>query len=314
MKSYPVRQRVINKYLHNKKPLVVKVPHLNGDYLPESICIALKELGGLEKSIKSGDSVIVKPNFNCAEPTPLSTSLDFLSAVIEVLHDHNINVKVGEMCGRAAWPTETVISKLVVRKVLKRYDVEFINFEKDEWISVDINGDYWKTINVPKSIYEADHRIYLPNMRCHSSARFTGAMKLGVGWISPEDREIMHSDKTKTEAMIGELNLAFQPDLVIMDARRSTISWAGRGNYVYPNLIMASGDMVAIDTEAVKILKQYPEKNRIGIPFSEMKTFTVAEQHELGSMDYEVVVLPANDATRHTDNFDPAALAVMNDI
>lgn len=314
MTNLPVRDKKKNVYLEGGKSLVCKVPHLNGDYLQDSISKAIEMLGGFEKTIHPGDSVILKPNFNCAEPTPLSTAKDFLAAVIEILQDYGVKVTVGEMCGRAAWPTEEVVEQLKIIPMLNRYGVKFVNFAHDEWLTLDINSDNWKELHVPRTIYESEHRIYLPNMRCHSSARYTGALKLGVGWISPDDREILHSDKTLTESRIGELNLAFQPDFVIMDARRSTIEWAGRGDYVYPNLIMASGDMVAIDTEAVKILKQYPAKNRIRIPLEEMKMLTSAQKYGLGSMDYAVKEAPANLATKHRSNLDPAAIAVMNDL
>ncbi|HQF80774.1 MAG TPA: DUF362 domain-containing protein [Flexilinea sp.] len=314
MEVYPRNKRNENAYIQNDKPLVVKVPHFNGDYLVDTVYTAIETLGGLNKKFRSGDSVIVKPNFNCPDPTPLSTGLDFLAAVFEILTDFGLHIKVGEMCGRAAWPTEEVVQKLKVLPVMKRYGVDFINFEKDDWIPVDISGDFWKVIHVPRTIYEATHRVYLPNMRCHSSARFSGAIKLGVGWLSPEDREIMHRDKDKTEQMIAEINLAFQPDIIIMDGRRSTVGWAGRGDYVYPNVVMASGDMVAIDTEAIKILKQYPSRNRIQIPIDEMKTLTTAQKHGLGKMDYQIIEMEPHLSTREKNNNDPAAIAVMNDL
>ena len=313
METYPVRERKENLYKIDGRSVVVKTPHLNGDSLYESIVRSLDAMGGLNKSLRFGDSVLIKPNFNCAEPTPLSTSLDIICAMIEVLQDNGVKVTVGEMCGRGAWPTEDVVAKLGVRRALKRYGVEFVNFQFDEWLTVDINGDYWQQVHIPRTMYEAEHRIWMPNMRCHSSARYSGATKLCVGMISPDDREIMHSDKTRTEAMIAEINLACQPDFIMMDARRSTVEWAGRGDYVFPNLVMASGDMIAIDTEAVKILKQYPSENRIRIPLEEFKTFTTGQKHGLGTMDYDVIELEANLRTRSVSNHDPATLAVMGD-
>ncbi len=313
MKSYPVKERKENAYTINGRSVVVKTPHMNGDSLYESITRSLDAMGGLSKTLHYGDSTVIKPNFNCAEAIPLSTSLDTLCAMIEILQDNGIKVTVGEMCGRGAWPTEEVITKLGVRRALKRYGVEFVNFQYDEWLPVDINGDYWQQIHVPRTMYEAEHRIYMPNMRCHSSARFSGATKLNVGSISPDDREIMHSDKNKTEAMIAEINLAFQPDFIVMDGRRNTVEWAGRGDYVYPNLIMTTGDMIAIDTEVIKILKQYPADNRIQIPLENFMTLTTGQKHGLGSMDYDVIQLEANTHTQSLSNHDPAALAVMND-
>ncbi|NLE75372.1 MAG: hypothetical protein GX605_01300, partial [Chloroflexi bacterium] len=89
----------------------------------------------------------------------------------------------------------------------------------------------------------------------------------------------------------------------------------GRGDYVYPNVVMASGDQVAIDTEAVKILKTYPEQNRLNMPIEEMGQIKMALEHNLGSMDYILKEAPANLATEQVGmaTKDPALLAVAKE-
>lgn len=305
----PALPRKVNPYTKDGKPIVAKMPHYNGDYMPFTIRALVEALGGLDKTMKPGDTVILKPNFNCTFATPLSTDLTYLTSIIEILQDYGLKVVVAEMCGRAAWPTETVIEKLEVLPALKRYGVPFVNLFHDEWVEVDINGKYWQKIHVPRTMYEADHRIYAANMRTHSAGRYSCTIKLSVGWISPEDREIMHSDRNLSEKMIAENNLAFQPDLVFVDGRRSTIEFAGRGPYVHPNVVMASGDMVAVDTEAVKILKTYPAENRLQVPMDEIYQITTAAEHKLGFTDYEVINIPGHEWTEEQDNRDPATIA-----
>ena len=294
VQSHP---RTKNGFTRGAKPLVAKVPHLNGDYLRFRIDRALELLGGLERAIRPGDRVMIKPNFNCSYTLPLSTDLGFLATVIEILQDAGAKVTVGEMSGRADWPTEKVVSNLKVMPVLHRYGVEFVNFQHDDWVKLEVDGDYWDSFRVPRSIYEADKRIYLANMRCHSGARYTAALKLSVGWIDLEDRDFLHSDRDTVEVKVAELNLGWQPNLVLIDGRRSTVTRHGRGDYVYPNVILASGDLVAIDAEAVGILKQFPEDNRLGIPVEDMGQISQALRHDLGSLDYTVVKAPANKRT-----------------
>ena len=308
LKAHP---RTRNAFAQAGKPLVAKVSHLNGDYLPTSVKKAVELLGGIDKVVKPGDSVMVKPNFNCSYLTPLSTDLAFLAAAIELLQDAGAKVTVGELSGRADWPTSKVVHNLGVMPVLERYGVEFIDFEFDEWVEVAVNGEWWKSYKVPRSIYEAEKRVNLPNMRCHSSGRFSASLKLSVGWINLDDRDYLHEDNDTTEVKAAELNLVWQPDLILMDGRRSTITWHGRGDYVYPNLVMASGDLVAIDTEAVKILKQFPENNRLDIPIEEMGQIKQAAKLGIGSMDYIVVEAPANTHTEEEGQLkDPAMQAV----
>lgn len=303
---HPRTRNVLTK---DGKPLVAKVGHINGDTLRTSVETAIHLLGGLDKIVSAGDRVMLKPNFNCAYALPLSTEQGFLAAVIEILQDAGASVVVGESCGRAAGATDGVVNRLGVLPLLRRYDVPFVNFDHDERVTVRIQGKYWDSLRVPRSIYEVEKRIYLPNFRCHSSARFSAALKLSVGWADSSTRDYLHEEPATTEFKIPDLNLAWQPDLVLMDGRRSTVTWYGRGDYVFPNLIMASGDMVAIDTEAVTILKGYPEQNRLDIPLDQMGQFVVAQEHKLGSMDYIVIESPARLQTEEQGVIkDPAAL------
>ncbi len=292
--AHPRRE---NPYTQADRPLVAKVPHLNGDYVPASVHKALELLGGLSKAIRPGDQVMIKPNFNCSYALPLSTNLDFLGAVIEMLLDSGCRVTVGEMSGRADGPTEKVIAALGVLPFLRRYAVPFVNFEEDEWLSMKVEGNYLDSFRVPRSIYEAHRRVYLANMRCHSSARFTASLKLSVGWIDLRDRAHLHEDRAAIEAKVAELNLGWQPDLVLIDGRRSTVVWHGRGDYVYPNAILASGDMVAADAEAVRILQQFSGDNKLDIELESMPQLGVAQGHGLGSIDSVVLSMPANTRT-----------------
>jgi len=53
--------------------------------------------------------------------------------------------------------------------------------------------------------------------------------------------------------------------------------------------------MIAIDTEAVKILQQYPGENRINVPVETLGQIKTAHELGLGSMDYAIV-----EASAHT--------------
>lgn len=289
MKYYP-RNRTINVFQKKQAPLVAKVGHLNGDCLRTSMEEAVMLLGGFERAFRRGDRVLIKPNFNCAYAMPLSTDLCFLGAAIEILLDLGAVVRVGEHTGGGDdWPPERIFRHLGVDRLLRRYGVPLIDFRKDDWLEMEVDGLYWDRFRVPRSIYQAEKRLYLANMRAHSSARYTSSLKLSVGWLNTEDRrQRLHEDRNRVEFRIADLNLGWQPDLVLTDGRRSTVGWHGRGEYVFPNVIMASGDMVAIDTEAVKLLKSYPAENHLQVPLSKIGQLVTAQELGLGSMQYEL--------------------------
>jgi len=308
MKRVKLHPRTRNRFEYDGLPIVAKAPHRNGDSLRRSVERAVGLLGGLDRIVGRGDRVLIKPNFNCEFEIPLSTDVAFLCAVIEHLQALGARVKVGEMSGRAAGPTERVVRLLGVEPALKRYGVPFVDFEKDERLELEVDGAWWDVLHVPRTIYEAEKRIYLTNMRGHSTGRYTAALKLSVGWISAEDREILHEDRENVGRKIPELNLGWQPDLVLIDGRRSTVSWHGRGDYVYPNVIMAAGDMVAIDAEAVRILKSYPADNRLDLPLEEIEQICGSVALGLGSIESVVMEAEPNASTEHPD-INPRELA-----
>jgi len=256
--------RTTNRFQYDNLPIVAKAPHRNGDSLPRTVERVTQLLGGLDKVVRRGERVMIKPNFNCEFEIPLSTDLAFLGAVIETLQALGADVVVGEMSGRAAGPTERVTRLLGVDKFLGRYNVPFID-------------------------------------RGHSTGRYTAALKLSVGFISAEDREVLHEDRENVGRKIPELNLGWQPDLVLIDGRRSTVSWHGRGDYVYPNVIMASGDMVAIDAEAVRILKSFPAENRLDLPLEEIEQLCGAQALGLGSIQSMVMEAEPISSTEQPD-------------
>ncbi len=59
---------------------VVKVK-FNGD-LKETILKALEPLGGIQNFVRKGEVVLLKPNFNTADPLPAATDYEFLKAVV----------------------------------------------------------------------------------------------------------------------------------------------------------------------------------------------------------------------------------------
>jgi uncharacterized protein (DUF362 family) len=92
------------------------------------------------------------------------------------------------------------------------------------------------------------------------------------------------------ERKIAEFGLALQPDLIIMDGRKAFVSGGpAKGELVEPGVIMASGDLVAIDVEALKILGSYGAKNRLLPNPYDSPQIVTALGLGLGSKDYEVI-------------------------
>jgi len=286
----PPRPRKTALWCDDGQPLVSKVHVL--DDVKAAVTKGLELLGGLDEAIKPGDKVLVKPNFNSPDPFPASTDLAFLRAVLELLMDAGGELIVGESAGGIWRPTRNSVAKLGVPDLLNEMGVNFIAFDDEdtEWVEVPIEGEYLKRVTVPRVAYGADRLVYLPCMKTHQYARFALSLKLSMGFVHPAERLAFHM--RNLEGKLAEINLVWQPDLIIMDGRKAFVSGGpARGELAEPGIIMASGDMVAIDVEALKVLKSYPAENRLdGDPY-DLPQIATALKHGLTSAegDYKVV-------------------------
>ncbi len=282
------KPRTVNPWCSNGQVLVARVI-ADGD-IRASIDRAITLLGHLGQAIDRGDKVLVKPNFNSPDPYPGSTDLVFLRAVLELLLEAGARVTIGESSGGIWRPSRNVFRKLDVSELARHLNVELVAFEDkaDDWVRIKINGYYLDTVTVPRSAYEADRIVYLPCMKTHRFARFSGALKLGVGFVHPGERLALHFGNL--EQKVAEINLVWQPDLIIMDGRKSFVSGGPeKGELVEPGVIMASGDLVAIDVEALNILASYKAKNRLLPNPYDSPQIVTALRHNLGSKEYKLV-------------------------
>jgi len=256
------KPRAVNSWCRDGKTLVSRV--IAGEDIETSVDKVIRLLGNPEQVIQRGDKVLVKPNFNSPDPFPGSTDLVFLRAVIEILLEAGAKVAIGESSGGYWRPSRHVFDKLGVFELAHHLGVELIVFEDrpDDWVRVKIDGDYLDAVTMPRSAYEADKVVYLPCMKTHGLARFTGALKLAVGFMHPGERRSLHA--RHLEQKIAEINLSWQPNLIVMDGRKAFVSGGpDKGQLVEPGLLLASGDLVVIDVEAMKILLTYGAKNKL---------------------------------------------------
>jgi len=234
--------------------------------LKESILKAVDLIGGFKKFIKTGEVVLLKPNFNTADPFPASTDPEFLKAVVTLAYDFGVKVV---MIGESS--TMSLNTRKVMKK-LKIFDLENLKtppriyvFEEWGWVKKEIpDGKYLKSVTVPQILDRADKLILLPCLKTHKYAQFTGSLKLSVGFMKPFQRGHLHL--MNLQEKIVELNKIINPDLVIMDARKCFINEGpSEGEVREPNLILASESRVALDVEGIKIIQSFKGNSLEGI-------------------------------------------------
>ena len=234
--------------------------------LKESIELVVKGLGGFEKYIETGDVVFIKPNFNTADPLPASTDIPFLKAVVELVYDAGAKlVMIGES-STMTMNSKKVMESTGVYELLKmKKPPRIYIFEEGKWVKKNIKGaKYLKTVHIPEITERPDKIIFLPCLKTHKYAQFTGALKLSVAFMKPFERMALHTRNIQEK--VAELNTLITPDLVIMDARKCFINEGpSLGDVEEPELILASEGRVAIDIEGIKIIQGYKGNSLKGI-------------------------------------------------
>ncbi len=73
----------------------------------------------------------------------------------------------------------------------------------------------------------------------------------------------MHISR-KVPEKVADMNLAYQPHLIIMDARKTFVTGGpASGKVEYPNKLLAGTSRTDVDIEGVKIIQSYKENNKL---------------------------------------------------
>ena len=209
---------------------------------------------------RRGQRVLIKPNFVWNTAWPCCTDLKLLEAAIELVKESGAIPIIGES---ANWDKSTreVLHRLGYLKHLEAIARLRFFDEEQRWVKVEL-GTKLGSMTFAEAMFDCDRIIYLCNLKCHSDARFTGALKLSMGALHPRDRLAMHL--SGLEWKLADINLAFQPSLVLMDARKSYLTEGPcHGELGQLGFIFASPSRVAADVVGLGELIKFSRTNHI---------------------------------------------------
>jgi len=277
-----------NPFVINDKPLVSKVK--TTDNIKKDILKAVDALGGFRKAIDEGDKVLVKPNYNSADAPPASTEPQFLKAIVELLLEHGAGKVV---VGESSWQllkTRKALNETNTLAVLEDTGAEVAFFDEGTYSKVDVGGEYLDHVNLSEQAMGFDKLVYSCCMKTHFRADFSLSLKLVFGFTKKTDRIRFHLSHLKEKLV--DLNLVVHPNLIIMDGRSCFISGGPfSGEVRNPNLVLASGDRVAIDVEAIKVISAFEGSNLKDSPwnYTQIKHAVKLELGVKSETEYSVV-------------------------
>jgi uncharacterized protein (DUF362 family) len=273
---------------------IITKTHATSDLKSDIRKIIQPIVGNIKNLIKPTDYVLLKPNFNTADPFPGSTAMDFLEAVISLISEANPKeIIIGESCTYFL-NTEKVCREIGAPFIMKKFNVTWHNFDANPWVKVKVpGGKYFKEVKIPKITQEVDKIILLPCLKTHRYARFTMSLKITIGMLKPSQRGSLHL--AHLEEKIAEVASVIKPDLVIIDGRKCFVTEGPEtGQLEEPNILMAGLDRIALDVEGLKILQSYKAENKLGDNPWTLSQITRAMELNLGAKsekDYRVIEL-----------------------
>jgi uncharacterized protein (DUF362 family) len=116
----------------------------------------------------------------------------------------------------------------------------------------------WKNgFNFPTIIQESDYVVCTGCIKTHNSGGgFTMSLKLSVGMLQTAHMSELHNSPVM-RSLIAEINLAYKPDIIIMDGVKVFITGGpSQGFEKSPGVMIAGTDRIAVDCVGLAILKE----------------------------------------------------------
>ena len=226
-----------------------------------------RALSLLDQNPVAGKRVLLKPNFNSADPAPASTHPDTLRTLIESLQEMGASgITVADRSGMAE--TRWVMKTLGVFALAEELGFETLVFDEltdsTDWSLVRTAGDHWQNgFPVPRRVLEAEAIVQTCCLKPHRfGGQFTLSLKNSVGlvgkYMGSDGINYMTElhDSPYQRLMIAEANAVYDPALIVLDGVEAFIdNGPERGTNVWGEVILAGNDRVAIDAVGLTILR-----------------------------------------------------------
>jgi len=235
------------------------------DYSPPGIAEALQKqfelLGGLEKFVKPGDTVLLKPNFIAPRSRRHATQTH-PAVIIEtarLLKDFGARPFVGDS---PAWGNVfTCVKALKLKEPLKKLSVPVKQLDKPKWCRI---GAKNIRVGISSVALDADVIINLPKFKSHQQLTATFAVKNMFGCVSGKRKALWHFAKGKNADDFCELLIEIfkflNPALTIIDA---VVAMDGpgpiRGRARPLGWLIGGTDPIACETICAKLIGINPQ-------------------------------------------------------
>ena len=206
--------------------------------------------------------VLLKPNvvfahkrysrFSYTHPTVIEALIDELAARPEVE-----KITIGERTA-IYMPTRYNFAQAGYGRLRKKPKVGFCFFDEDVLVEVPFEkGSFHKSLRLPRTVIEADYKVYAPKLKHHMTSKLTCAIKLNMGICDHKER--LQGHDFHLEDKIADLYEVGCPDFVVVDAVIIGQQCEMVAKPLPLGVIMMGTSGVAIDSVAARLIGFDPD-------------------------------------------------------
>lgn len=234
---------------------VERVAEYERALVKEGVVRLLAHLGGMERYVRPGERVLIKPNMLSAKPpeAAVTTHPELLRAVIELVQQAGGTALVGDSPGIGS--ARRVAERSGMMRVIEETGAQFVPFKET---SATRGEGTFRHFELARPYLEADRLINLPKLKTHEMMTMTCCVKNLFGAVVGTEKAAWHLKAGKDKELFAEMLLEVyrlrEPDLNIVDAVLAMEgNGPGSGDPCRVGLLLAGANAVAVDVIAAEV-------------------------------------------------------------
>jgi uncharacterized protein (DUF362 family) len=255
--------------------------------IQQALDLLLRELGGIDRFVTAGDTVLIKPNMSFPNPAEQATTTDPSLVRALVRHCLQAGAKRVLVADHPMRSVKLCLEMTGMKEALGDLsDVHLIGASQEGMFRrVALSGrKELEAVKVLRAALDADVQINLPRMKSHGATTVSLGTKGNMGLIW--DRAVFHSRLDLNEA-IGDLNTLIRADLTILDGSRVLTAGGplGPGPVQELGCLIGGTDPVAVDALGVQKVEWYGKR----VVPEQVAHLVACHRRQLGEIDLDRV-------------------------
>jgi uncharacterized protein (DUF362 family) len=239
----------------------------------KAMALRILEESGIAGQLGRDIRVVLKPNLVTAKEAAsgATTSPQVTEGAVEFLRSHGVgDITIAE----SSWTggdTGQAFRTCGYERLARRYGLKLLDLKQDRYIKLEA-GEL--TLEVSRTVLEADLLINLPVLKGHCQTRMTCALKNLKGCIPDAEKRRFHA--LGLHRPIAALGTVLKPGLTLVDALCGDLNFEEGGTPVRMDRLILGFDPVLVDSYAATLMGYRPD---------EIEHVALASALGAGSMD-----------------------------